>query len=160
PLGKRDLPRRLSLLAPRRQPIIPRGYQSIAENHSHGTHMAPRNTWRRLLTLLGALVCLALLAGPAAAAQIRCPRHPHSHNAQIVFSYQGALWLVNEDGSHPQRMTVHRAVDNHPKFSPDGKWIAFSSARYGNADVFVMPAAGGAPRRLTYHSAADTVVGW
>jgi tricorn protease len=48
----------------------------------------------------------------------------------------------------------------HPRFSPDGKWIAFSAARYGNHDVFVMPAEGGEARRLTWNSAGDTVVGW
>src|SRR5262249_7296120 len=47
-----------------------------------------------------------------------------------------------------------------PRFSPDGNWIAFSSNRAGNYDVFVMPAAGGKPRQLTFHSANDTVVGW
>src|SRR2546425_742719 len=52
------------------------------------------------------------------------------------------------------------ARDVSPRFSPDGKRIAFSSNRYGNYDVFVMPAEGGEPKQLTFHSAADTVVGW
>src|SRR5262249_28501551 len=45
-------------------------------------------------------------------------------------------------------------------FSPDGKWIAFSSNRYGNNDVFVVAASGGTPRRLTFHTGNDEVVGW
>src|SRR5207302_4452308 len=69
-------------------------------------------------------------------------------------------WLVNEDGANPRRLTVHPARDIHPRFSPDGKWIAFSSNRYGNYDVFIIPAEGGEAKRLTYHSAPDTVVGW
>ena len=48
----------------------------------------------------------------------------------------------------------------YPRFSPDGKWIAFSSNRYGNNDVFVVAAGGGAPRRLTFHTGNDEVVGW
>ena len=48
----------------------------------------------------------------------------------------------------------------YPRFSPDGKWIAFSSNRYGNNDVFVVPAGGGATQRLTFHPGADDVVGW
>ena len=48
----------------------------------------------------------------------------------------------------------------YPRFSPDGKWIAFASNRYGNYDVFVVPAGGGAPKRLTYHTGNDEVVGW
>ena len=42
-----------------------------------------------------------------------------------------------------------------PKFSPDGKWIAFASNRYGNNDVFVVPSIGGAATRLTFHSGGD-----
>ncbi len=122
--------------------------------------MAHRNLRRSLLSLLGACAALILLARPAPGAEIRLARHPDYHAGKIVFSYQGDLWLANDDGSGPQRLTLNRALDNHPKFSPDGKWIAFSSSRYGNADVCVMPAAGGDVKRLTYHSAPDTVVGW
>jgi tricorn protease len=108
--------------------------------------------------VLGAL--MAALTMPAMAKPIQIPRHPDYHNGKIVFSYLGDLWLVNEDGSNPRRLTVHTARDAYPRFSPDGKWIAFSSNRYGNLDVFVIPAEGGEPRQLTFHSAADTVVGW
>jgi tricorn protease len=94
------------------------------------------------------------------AAEVRLARHPDYSDGKIVFSYLGDLWLVNDDGANPRRLTTHAARDAHPKFSPDGKWIAFSSNRYGNDDVFVMPSAGGTARRLTWHSAADTVVGW
>src|SRR5439155_3500490 len=96
----------------------------------------------------------------AAAGEIKLARHPDYHNGKIVFSYLGDLWLVRDDGAQPQRLTVHSAPDVHPRFSPDGKWIAFSSSRYGNYDVFVIPAEGGPAKRLTYHSASDTVVGW
>jgi tricorn protease len=108
------------------------------------------------------LVGLAFLvaAWPAVAAEIRLARHPHYHEGQIVFSYLGDLWIVKEDGSQPRRLTVHTARDTHPRFSPDGKWVAFSSNRYGGADVFIVSSAGGTPKRLTYHSASDTVVGW
>jgi tricorn protease len=99
-------------------------------------------------------------AARAGTGEIKLARHPDYHDGKIVFSYLGNLWLVNEDGSNPRRLTVHRARDVHPRFSPDGKWIAFSSSRYGNYDVFVIPAEGGEAKRLTYHSAADTVVGW
>ena len=52
------------------------------------------------------------------------------------------------------------AREIYPRFSPDGKWIAFSSNRYGNNDVFVISSAGGTPKRLTYHTGSDEVVGW
>jgi tricorn protease len=106
------------------------------------------------------LLSLLLLSAPAPAAEIKLARHPDYHDGKIVFSYLGDLWVVKEDGSDPRRLTTHAAHEAHPRFSPDGKWIAFSSDRYGNYDVFVMPAEGGPAKRLTYHSASDTVVGW
>ncbi len=114
----------------------------------------------RLSLRLAAATLLLAYAAPLRAAEIRLPRQPDYSEGRIVFSYLGDLWLVNDDGTNPRRLTVHPARDAHPKFSPDGKWIAFSSNRYGNDDVFVMPATGGTAKRLSYHSAADTVVGW
>jgi tricorn protease len=70
------------------------------------------------------------------------------------------VWAADEDGRNQQRLTVHRARDVYPRFSPDGKWIAFSSERNGNLDVFVIPSGGGAVKQLTFHSADDTVLGW
>jgi tricorn protease len=113
---------------------------------------------RRVFLLLALLLPFAV--SPAAAAEARRLRHPDYHNGKIVFSYQGSLWLVDDEGANPRRLTAHRARDIHPRFSPDGKWIAFSSARYGDYDVFIMPAEGGEAKRLTYHAASDTVVGW
>ena len=55
---------------------------------------------------------------------------------------------------------MNKARDAYPRFSPDGKWIAFSSDRNGNLDVFIIPAGGGTAKQLTYHSADDTVLGW
>src|SRR6266852_5596312 len=105
--------------------------------------------------LLSAAYFLAIVAlgaacsvASASTAEIKLARHPDYHGAKIVFSYLGNLWLVDEDGSNPRRLTVQRARDTHPRFSPDGKWIAFSSSRYGNYDVFVIPVAQTLPRQL------------
>jgi tricorn protease len=94
------------------------------------------------------------------ATEIKLARYPDYHEGKIVFSYLGDIWIVQDDGSNPRRLTVHNARAIHPRFSPNGKWIAFSSTRYGNYDVFVMSAEGGTARRLTFHSAPDLVVGW
>src|SRR5204862_4625932 len=96
----------------------------------------------------------------SASGAIRLARHPDYHAGKITFSYLGDIWIANEDGTGVQRLTDNLAREIYPRFSPDGKWIAFSSNRYGNNDVFVIPAAGGAPRRLTFHSGNDEVVGW
>src|SRR6266566_4854540 len=87
-------------------------------------------------------------------------RYPHYHNGRIVFSYLGDIWTADENGQNVQRLTVNRARDVYARFSPDGKWIAFSSDRNGNLDVFIIPQEGGAAKQLTSHSADDSVLGW
>src|SRR5262245_17046504 len=106
------------------------------------------------------LVTCLLSAAAATAAPIRLARHPDYHAGKVAFSYLGDIWIANEDGTNVVRLTDNRAREIYPRFSPDGRWIAFSSNRYGNNDVFVIPAAGGAPKRLTFHSGNDEVVGW
>ncbi len=91
---------------------------------------------------------------------IKLARHPDYHAGRIAFSYMGDIWVANEDGTRPERLTINTARETMPRFSPDGRWIAFSSNRFGGNDVFVMPATGGAPRQLTFFSGNDDVVGW
>src|SRR5215471_15013865 len=106
------------------------------------------------------VLALLLVLSTWCAAESKLLRHPNYHNGKVTFSYLGDIWVANEDGSNVQRLTVHRARDIEPQFSPDGKWIAFSSNRYGNNDVFIIPAEGGVAKQLTFHAANDTVVGW
>jgi tricorn protease len=99
-------------------------------------------------------------SGAANGGPIKLARHPDYHAGRIAFSYTGDIWTANEDGTGVVRLTDNIARDVYPRFSPDGRWIAFSSNRYGTYDAFVVPAAGGTPKRLTYHSGNDDVVGW
>jgi tricorn protease len=92
--------------------------------------------------------------------EARLVRYPHYHNGRVVFTYLGDIWSADDNGQNIQRLTVNRARDVYARFSPDGKWIAFSSDRNGNLDVFLMPAGGGTAKQLTTHSADDTVLGW
>lgn len=73
----------------------------------------------------------------------------------IAFGYKGHLYTVNASGGSAQLLTVSDAYDMMPVWSHDGKSIAFASDRYGNFDIFVMPAKGGQPKRLTYFSVND-----
>ena len=79
---------------------------------------------------------------------------------QIAFSYLGDLWVAPVEGGMATRLTVHPAHDIRPRFSPDGKWIAFNSNREGNYDIYLMPTIGGRPKRLTFHSADDLLGDW
>src|SRR5471032_3189221 len=101
---------------------------------------------------------LLALSAVSAAAPIRLARQPDYHAGKVAFSYLGDIWVVNEDGSNVLRLTDSRGHEMNPRFSPDGRWIAFSSNRYGNNDVFVVAATGGTPRRLTFHTGNDEVV--
>ena len=78
----------------------------------------------------------------------------------ISFSYQGDIWTVPAIGGTAARLTIHEGYESNPVFSPDGKYIAFSGARYGNNDLFKIPVDGGLPKRLTFHSAADNISSW
>lgn len=80
--------------------------------------------------------------------------------SMIAFCYQGDIWVVSASGGTARRLTVHEANETLPKFSPDDKFIAFSSGRYGNNDLFIMPVEGGAPKRLTFHSSGDALSSW
>src|SRR6185503_7939022 len=111
-------------------------------------------------TLTAAVLVLAFAATTPTAAPVRLARHPDYHAGTLAFSYLGDIWTASEDGSRTRRVTDHRAREVYPRFSPDGRMIAFSSNRYGNYDVFVVPATGGTPKRLTFHTGTDDVVGW
>jgi len=95
-----------------------------------------------------------------APAPIRFMRDPHVAGDRIAFSYQGDIWLVRRDGSDPRRLTNHVARDVAPRFSPDGRSVAFSSDRFGNYDVWIVPVEGGEPTQLTFHTTNDMVTGW
>ncbi|MDR3700880.1 MAG: S41 family peptidase [Candidatus Sulfopaludibacter sp.] len=106
------------------------------------------------------LTTIALLLPLIASAQTKLLRYPTYSKGKVAFSYLGDIWTANENGADVHRITVNRARDQYPRFSPDGQWIAFSSSRDGNYDVYVVAAAGGEPRQLTFNSANDDVVGW
>lgn len=92
---------------------------------------------------------------------IRFARYAHiANDGRIAFTYQDDIWVANADGSAPRRLTAHVARDIMPRFSPDGRWIAFTSNRYGNNDVFIVSAEGGEPKQLTWHSGDDQAMNW
>jgi len=109
------------------------------------------------------VLCMVVLGNAGFCAEeeeARILRHPHYHDGKIVFSYLGDLWVIGEDGTGLRRLTVHVARELYPRFSPDGRWVAFSGKRFGDYDVFVIPTEGGTPRRLTTYSNNDLVVCW
>ncbi|HKV24615.1 MAG TPA: PDZ domain-containing protein [Candidatus Acidoferrum sp.] len=84
---------------------------------------------------------------------------PTMNKTEIVFAYGGYLWSVPRSGGEARQLTTG-GHETGPKFSPDGKWIAFTGQYDGNVDAYVIPAEGGEPRRLTWHPSPDIVDGW
>ena len=96
---------------------------------------------------------LALSAATGAKAdgnEARLLRFPATNGTDIVFSYAGDLYTAPIAGGEARRLTSHVSYEIFPRFSPDGKTIAFTGEYDGNREVYIIPADGGEPRRLTY----------
>jgi tricorn protease len=85
---------------------------------------------------------------------------PTVSRTQIAFAYGGDIWIVSREGGEAQRLVTGLDRLSNPLFSPDGTLIAYTGEYDGNVDVYVVGAAGGEPRRLTYHPGEDQAVGW
>ena len=111
--------------------------------------------------LIPALLALAAVASPAAALEeCRLMRMPDIQGDRIAFVYSGDLWTVARAGGMAQRLTSHDGLEVFPKFSPDGRSIAFTGEYDGNTDAFTIPSTGGEPARLTFHPGNDIVAEW
>jgi len=102
--------------------------------------------------------------GSAAATDLksttRLLRQPSLSATHIAFMYASNIWVVERAGGTARRLTSFPGEASNPKFSPDGRSIAFSASYSGNADVYVVPREGGEPKRLTWHPSSDLVQGW
>jgi len=86
------------------------------------------------------------------AEEARLLRFPAIHGDQVVFTYAGDLYTVNSKGGVARRLTSHSGFEMFPKFSPDGKSIAFTGQYDGNTEIYKIPSSGGEPKRLTWTS--------
>ena len=103
--------------------------------------------------VLFSLLVLSVTAGAKAGGdEARLLRFPATNGTDVVFSYAGDLYTAPLSGGEAHRLTSHIGYEIFPRFSPDGKTIAFTGEYDGNREVYVIPAGGGDPRRLTYTS--------
>ena len=124
---------------------------------------------RASLTLL-CLTCIGALAHAQETNQTRLLRHPTAANGRIAFVYAGDIWSVENTGGVARRITSAPGEELFPKFSPDGRWIAFTGQYTGSRQVYVVAAEGGQPRQLTFYNDAgelpprggvdNQVMGW
>ncbi len=121
---------------------------------------------RRLLNrTLGpaAIVAFLLCAASVAFAQTKLLRFPDISGDRVVFTYGGDLWTAPAAGGGAVRLTSHPGMEVFGKFSPDGKWIAFTGQYDGDEQVYVVPSGGGVPRQLTFYPAKGPLTprwGW
>ncbi|HWE46833.1 MAG TPA: S41 family peptidase [Caulobacteraceae bacterium] len=110
---------------------------------------------RLVVALLSAAAPLVL----AAAAHAALPRFPQPMGDRIVFVADGNVWSVGKNGGEAVRLTSAQGQDMFPRASPDGRWIAYTEASRTGTDIWIIPAAGGPARRLTYHPASEAGTG-
>ncbi|MCK8434188.1 peptidase S41 [Streptomyces sp. D2-8] len=89
-------------------------------------------------------------------------RLPHLHDDLLCFVAEDDLWLAPLDTpGRAWRLTVDRTKTGHPRFSPDGRHLAYTSWRSLVPEVHVVPVDGGPGRQVSHWGSADTrVCGW
>ncbi|MBP1634331.1 MAG: peptidase [Acidobacteria bacterium] len=118
---------------------------------------------KRSASLIACVLVMVFACAAAAAAidtsDTRMLSQPAVSASHIAFVYAGDVWVCGLDGRNVRRLTSGQGASN-PAFSPDGSLVAFTAQYEGNADVYVVPVAGGVPARLTWHPGRDTVQGF
>src|SRR5688572_8238991 len=93
---------------------------------------------------LAAAVTLALASAVFAQEDLtRLLRYPDIEGDRIAFVYAGDIWVVESAGGVARRLTSHPGLELFPKFSPDGRQIAFVGDYSGSRQVHVISADGG-----------------
>jgi tricorn protease len=109
-----------------------------------------------VLRVLG--LCAALALSQSAMGQYF--REPALHGDTLVFTAEGDLWTVAAGGGEARRLTTHAAEESQAAISPDGRSVAFVASYDSVAEVYVMPLAGGSPKRLSFDGGRVWVQGW
>ncbi|MDR7052135.1 tricorn protease [Duganella sp. 3397] len=115
------------------------------------------NLSRLSLCLLSVGLLAAHISSHAAEAYYRFPA---IRGDAVVFTAEGDLWKTGAQGGAAQRLTTHAAAETNAAISHDGRWVAFTGAYEGAQEAYVMPLAGGLPRRITFENGAVMVLGW
>jgi len=87
-------------------------------------------------------------------------RFPTVYNDSVVFTSENELWIVSSKGGIARQITATPGIAYYPRFSPDGKWLAFSSTEEGHSEIYIIPSEGGTSKRLTFLGSYSFVVGW
>ena len=108
------------------------------------------------------LLLIAIFLCNNASGQIsaKLVRYADVSDTQLTFVYGGDIWVMPKVGGTASQVTHSPGEESWPRFSPNGREIAFTASYNGNQDVYVMPVSGGLPTRVTYQSHGDRMVEW
>ena len=87
-------------------------------------------------------------------------RYPDVSATHIVFVYADDIWVVPRSGGTASPLASPPGGEAFPRFSPDGRTIAFNGNYDGNRDIYTVPVDGGIPQRVTYHSSGERLCDW
>lgn len=110
-----------------------------------------------ILSLMGTM---ALAVSSLAQINAALFRFPDVSQTQIVFTYANDLWVVPKEGGKASHLSSPSGVEMFPKFSPDGKTIAYTADYDGNYSIYTIPSGGGIPSRVTWHGSTERIVDW
>ncbi|MEO1526105.1 MAG: S41 family peptidase [Planctomycetota bacterium] len=118
----------------------------------------------RTAKLLGFLLLVDATLSGHAHAQVKpsagMMRYPDVSADKIVFSYADDLWIVDKTGGLASPLASPQGAERFPRFSPDGKRIAFVGNYEGGTDLYHISVAGGVAERATYHPASESLCDW
>ncbi len=87
-------------------------------------------------------------------------RYPDISGTTITFVYANDIWTVPREGGSATPLASPPGPESFPRFSPDGRAIAFVGNYDGNRDIYTVPTEGGLPARLTHHPETETLCDW
>jgi tricorn protease len=87
-------------------------------------------------------------------------RYPDVSSKHIAFVYADDIWVVPRSGGLASPLASPPGGEAFPRFSPDGRTIAFNGNYDGNDDIYVVSLEGGIPERVTYHSNGERLCDW
>src|SRR5690606_23679127 len=118
------------------------------------------NNYPTMRTLLLALLLAAGLPGLHAQVNARLFQFPDVSPTHITFVYGDDIWIAPKAGGQASRLSSPDGMESFPRFSPDGKQIAFSGNYDGNSDIYTISSQGGVPARVTHHGMGDRLIDW
>ncbi len=115
---------------------------------------------KKIIALTGLIYLICVSIQINAQVSARMFQYPDVSDKQIAFSYGDDIWIAPKTGGNAIKLSSPAGTELFPKFSPDGSHIAFTGNYDGNTDIYIIPSAGGIPKRITFHGMDERILGW